>query len=463
MRTFKYALGVGVLIFAAAVRPPPAIAGTGEPDAATLVQAVRKSENWIHEVNSLYIRIESKWTRTPEGIAAGRAELQRMFPDQALDPNRFADLKPSSTGTIAFAFDQQRLWCFQDFPGESRYYGFWDGKQRISHEEQFISGQERYYIDSTAQDFEPMFENISWLRSQPHSFWWAPKNVKEHLKYYGAPEDFMLIGRSKFRGISCYILECEPRGYSGGIRHRLYVGAADGRLYGKVNLAERKIDVKHWTLDYEEVAQGCWFPMTQGYELYELDSHGVPYLRAFQEQKFVEVSIDKGLSDDLFKMEFKEGVQVNDRRSGHLITYIYKAPLIGKALPSLTGIKIDFDLQVTRGNAILFCFFDMNQRPSRNCLLQLSKRAQELKAKDVVVIAIQGSKVDENTLNEWIKTNNISFPVGMIRDDSEKIRFAWGVKSLPWLILTDKQHVVVAEGFALAELDEKLNLERDIK
>jgi peroxiredoxin len=98
----------------------------------------------------------------------------------------------------------------------------------------------------------------------------------------------------------------------------------------------------------------------------------------------------------------------------------------------------------------------MNQRPSRNYLRQLSKKAQELKAKDIVVIAVQASKINENTLNEWIKKNDIPFPIGMIQGDEEKICFAWGVRSLPWLILTDTKHIVRAEGFAFSELDEKL-------
>jgi uncharacterized GH25 family protein len=130
--------------------------------------------------------------------------------------------------------------------------------------------------------------------------------------------------------------------------------------------------------------------------------------------------------------------------------------LTGRQLPHLKEFKIDPSSANTGNKMILVCFFDMNQRPSRNCLVQLSKRAQELKAKDVVVIAIQASEVDENTLNEWIKTNNISFPVGMIQDDAEKIRFAWGVRSLPWLILSDPEHIVRAEGFALSDLDEKI-------
>jgi len=64
---------------------------------------------------------------------------------------------------------------------------------------------------------------------------------------------------------------------------------------------------------------------------------------------------------------------------------------------------------------------------------------------------VQASKVDENALNEWIKNNNIPFTVGMIQDDEEETRFAWGVRSLPWLILTNRKHIVNANGFSLAE------------
>jgi len=69
---------------------------------------------------------------------------------------------------------------------------------------------------------------------------------------------------------------------------------------------------------------------------------------------------------------------------------------------------------------------------------------------------VETSQVAENTLNEWTKKRNIPFQVGAITADIEKTRFAWGVRSLPWLILTDKQHIVIAEGFGINELDEKI-------
>jgi hypothetical protein len=38
----------------------------------------------------------------------------------------------------------------------------------------------------------------------------------------------------------------------------------------------------------------------------------------------------------------------------------------------------------------------------------------------------------------------------------DKTRFSWGVQSLPWLILTDEQHIVQAEGFNIDELDDEI-------
>ncbi|OHB75725.1 MAG: hypothetical protein A2Z25_23785 [Planctomycetes bacterium RBG_16_55_9] len=130
--------------------------------------------------------------------------------------------------------------------------------------------------------------------------------------------------------------------------------------------------------------------------------------------------------------------------------------LIGKPLPDIVNLDISLSPREIESKIVLVCFWDMNQRPSRNCLLQLGTRAQELMSKGVVVIAVQASKADENKLRDWLKENNISFAVGMVRADEEKARFTWGIKSLPWLILTDKNHIVVAEGFALGELDDPL-------
>jgi hypothetical protein len=130
--------------------------------------------------------------------------------------------------------------------------------------------------------------------------------------------------------------------------------------------------------------------------------------------------------------------------------------LIDKVSPSFDSIKIDFSPEQAKDRMILVCFWDMEQRPSRNCIMQLAKQAEQLKEKGVTIVAIQSTNVDEAALNEWIKKYNIPFAVGMVAGEEEKTRFEWRVKSLPWLILTDRKHIVRAEGFMLSELDGNL-------
>jgi protocatechuate 3,4-dioxygenase beta subunit len=134
---------------------------------------------------------------------------------------------------------------------------------------------------------------------------------------------------------------------------------------------------------------------------------------------------------------------------------IFSKSLAGKPMPRFEGIKIDFDPQQTKG-MILLCFFDMNQRPSRHCIKQLAEQAKELQQKGVTAVAVQVSKIKRAKLDEWIEENSISLPVGMIQGEEEETRLAWGVRSLPWLILTDSEHIIRAEGFVLAELDARI-------
>ncbi|MBN2590748.1 MAG: carboxypeptidase regulatory-like domain-containing protein [Sedimentisphaerales bacterium] len=130
--------------------------------------------------------------------------------------------------------------------------------------------------------------------------------------------------------------------------------------------------------------------------------------------------------------------------------------LINKPLPRIESLFPGFKPEKIRDKNILVCFWDYEQRPSRNSILQLAKQTEKLKEKDIEIIAIQASKIELAPLDKWIQENNITFTIGVIPSDHEKTQFDWGVKSLPWLILTDKYHKVIAEGFGIAELDEKL-------
>jgi len=130
--------------------------------------------------------------------------------------------------------------------------------------------------------------------------------------------------------------------------------------------------------------------------------------------------------------------------------------LAGRPLPELKEAGIDLPSVDTDGKMMLVCLFDMEQRPSRHCVMQLVKQTEQLKGKGVTIVAVQASKINQESLNQWKNKYNIPFPVGMVEDDAGKARFTWGIRSLPWLILTDKNRIIRSNGFPVSELENKI-------
>jgi len=220
--------------------------------------------------------------------------------------------------------------------------------------------------------------------------------------------------------------------------------------------------------EFKDCRNGIWFPVKGVFKRYGNDrSTGKRVVSCERRLKVEQVKVNADLTQKDFEIQFPHGTRVYV----HTLNASYIAgvtsldgfgeealnPLVGKPLPELKDLKIDLSSADANDKMILVCFWDMQQRPSRNCIKELAKQAKQLKPKGVTVVAVQASKIDENKINEWVKKNNIPFPVGIIQDDEEKICFTWGIRSLPWLILTDREHVVRSEGFALTELDEAIS------
>jgi hypothetical protein len=67
---------------------------------------------------------------------------------------------------------------------------------------------------------------------------------------------------------------------------------------------------------------------------------------------------------------------------------------------------------------------------------------------DEAVAAISTSPV--------LQKRDVPFAIGQVKGDLDCVKTQWGIRSLPWLILTDSEHVVRAEGFSLDELEERV-------
>jgi len=133
---------------------------------------------------------------------------------------------------------------------------------------------------------------------------------------------------------------------------------------------------------------------------------------------------------------------------------------VGRQLASVG--RLNHKLETTLGSGrLLLCFFDLNQRPSRRCLAQLTERTQQLQAAGFNIAAIQARDVDDSTWARWYAKQSTRFPIVRTECHFDTIRFTWGVRSLPWLILTDTEHVVRAEGFAVSELERTLEAQME--
>lgn len=129
--------------------------------------------------------------------------------------------------------------------------------------------------------------------------------------------------------------------------------------------------------------------------------------------------------------------------------------LKGKPLPDLTALDLNSDA-APAGKPVLLCLFDIEQRPSRRFVRQLTEQHDALRQKGLTVLGIQVAVTTAESFKEWKDANPVPFPVGRLAEKDDKTKWASTVESLPWLILTDADRRVTAEGFALDELEAKL-------
>lgn len=436
-----------------------AAAQSTEPNAAELVRAVRKSEMWMYDFDSLYVRAEGKWTTSPEAIASRRREIKEQLGVDDPNERRFPGLRKTSRDILEYAVDRKRVRYLTDDPGYWRQLKIWDGNELRIHEKYYHHPQNCYVLFDKIQErtFHELFAcYYGWPRSQPHSFWWNPRDVSAHMDFYGRPESFRLIGKQTYREIPCYVLQYDlPDNVSAGLAWRWFVGQSDHLLYGIQTRRHDQVDPEHWTLNYREVVPGGWFPMKTGWSFFETDEAGQTHLRSTRDLEVVDFKVNEPLSDDLFRLSIEPGVEVQDHRSGQLQRYKLWPSLLGKSLPGFEGIRLSEALPA-KGKRLLLCFIDLEQRPSRHAVEELIAQSELLTSHSVKLIPIQSSSISVESLDQWREKLRIPFEIGIVTGDSETVRWQWGVQSLPWLILTDGQHIVRAEGFALADLDEKI-------
>lgn len=239
-----------------------------------------------------------------------------------------------------------------------------------------------------------------------------------------------------------------------------------GNLVEYYNKSRNVVNTKSYT--YEEKS-GIWILKSYKWTNINPRKNG-EISKTMRTIKWSNSIVNVPFEEDEFTVE-KLGVKVADHISDHRINKGYRydgilaevppeqEALMGKQLPQTDSFGITLPAESTKGRIILFCFWDMKQRPARQCVRELATRIDDLKEMGVVSILIHASPAEPNALKAWMTKFKIPSPCGVITGDAAKvetIRNKWGVRGLPWLVLTDKKHIVRAEGFGISELDERI-------
>jgi len=134
-----------------------------------------------------------------------------------------------------------------------------------------------------------------------------------------------------------------------------------------------------------------------------------------------------------------------------------------KTLPKFDVFDLKLEPDETKDKIILLCFVDIKQA-SQKYAFTLAERASKLAEKDVLVIFVDAAGSEKKQIDNWAKQHSIKVPIGrLFKELLKEIRQAWGIEALPRPVLTDRNHVIVAEGFALEELEAKIKEADDAK
>jgi hypothetical protein len=127
------------------------------------------------------------------------------------------------------------------------------------------------------------------------------------------------------------------------------------------------------------------------------------------------------------------------------------AILKGKPMPDLVALGVS-QTNISTKQPLLIAVVDTEQRLSRNALKALSDRAKALKDQGVAIVALHTSAISHEAFAQWQTEANLPFPMVSLKESRDKYRADWGVTELPWLILTDTENIVTAEGISFEEL-----------
>jgi len=120
--------------------------------------------------------------------------------------------------------------------------------------------------------------------------------------------------------------------------------------------------------------------------------------------------------------------------------------LKGRRVPGIGALGLRGLSQSIGGKRLLLCFWNRDQRPSRQASRELTRLHVRLLARDIVVAGVELGAEDSEA-----GAPAPPFRVGRAEATEEALN-AWGIRGLPWLILVGEDRKVIVDGLGLGEV-----------
>ncbi len=145
-------------------------------------------------------------------------------------------------------------------------------------------------------------------------------------------------------------------------------------------------------------------------------------------------------------------------REGRRVAFdpaVLQLPVV-KTVSSPRSLNVPIQDEKWNHHPVLLCFVDPSDSTCATAVGMLEQKKADLDRRSIVTAVIRtvpesaGGSINRNETGTLLMS-------GFLQPKFEAVnRRAWGIERLPWLVLANAQHVIIAEGFELSHLPEMI-------
>ncbi len=123
----------------------------------------------------------------------------------------------------------------------------------------------------------------------------------------------------------------------------------------------------------------------------------------------------------------------------------------------LTLVGLADQQPAAKGMHVVLCFWDGQNRSAKHALKMLAERAENWKAKKVVVFTVLTDASAADSAAAWMKDNGINLPLGVLPADKVGLLEQWNIRGNPWILYQRPNGSVSGSGLSVEDLQDKID------